>query len=56
VQHRNASLAIIPAGSIAVVGWLVAAGLLVLLALLERRWSRRAGSPDRGPQHRNHAA
>src|SRR5262245_66339817 len=29
VQHRNASLAIIPAGSIAVVGWLIAGGLLV---------------------------
>ena len=27
VQHRNASLAIIPAGSVAVVGWLVAAGV-----------------------------
>jgi hypothetical protein len=49
VQHRNASLAIIPAGSIAVVGWLVAAGLLVVLALVERRWSRRAGSLDRHP-------
>lgn len=37
VQHRNASLAIIPAGSIAVVGWLVAGGALFGLALLERR-------------------
>jgi hypothetical protein len=37
VQHRNASLAIIPAGSIAVVGWLVAGGALIGLALLERR-------------------
>ena len=37
VQHRNASLAIIPAGSIAVAGWLVAAGALIGLALLERR-------------------
>ena len=37
VQHRNASLAIIPAGSIAVVGWLVAVGALAGLAALERR-------------------
>jgi hypothetical protein len=28
VQHRNASLAIIPAGSIAVVGWLIAGAAL----------------------------
>jgi Protein of unknown function (DUF3592) len=40
VQHRNAKLAIIPAGSIAVVGWLVAAGALVGLALLEKRLDR----------------
>ena len=37
VQHRNASLAIIPAGSIAVVGWLVAIPALAGLAALERR-------------------
>lgn len=37
VQHRNASLAIIPAGSIAVVGWLVAIAALAGLAALERR-------------------
>jgi hypothetical protein len=37
VQHRNASLAIIPAGSIAVVGWLVAGGVLVGLTMLGRR-------------------
>ena len=37
VQHRNASLAIIPAGSIAVVGWLVAVAALAGLAALERR-------------------
>ena len=43
VQHRNASLAIIPAGSIAVVGWLVAAGLLVGLAFAEKRWFGGAG-------------
>jgi hypothetical protein len=37
VQDRNASLAIIPAGSIAVVGWLVAAAALVGMGYLERR-------------------
>lgn len=37
VQHRNASLAIIPAGSIAVVGWLVAAAALSAVTLIERR-------------------
>jgi hypothetical protein len=40
VQHRNAKLAIIPAGSIAVVGWLVAAAGLVGLALVEKRLDR----------------
>jgi hypothetical protein len=38
VRDRNAALAIIPAGSIAVVDWLIAAGLLVGLAFAERRW------------------
>ncbi len=47
VQHRNAGLAIIPAGSIAVVGWLVAAVLLVVLALLDRRLDRR---PETGAE------
>ena len=37
VQDRNASLAIIPAGSIAVVGWLVAGAALFGTALVERR-------------------
>ncbi len=37
VRDRNASLAIIPAGSIAVVGWLAAGAALVVLALLQRR-------------------
>jgi hypothetical protein len=37
VQHRNASLAIIPAGSIAVVGWVAAIAALSGIALLERR-------------------
>lgn len=37
VQHRNAKLAIIPAGSIAVLGWLVAGVVLVGLAILDQR-------------------
>lgn len=44
VQHRNAGLAIIPAGSIAVVGWLGAAAALVMLALLDKWLDRRAQS------------
>lgn len=39
VRNRNASLAIIPAGSIAVVGWLVAGVALIALALVQRRLS-----------------
>lgn len=46
VQHRNAGLAIIPAGSIAVVAWLVAAAALIGLALLDRRLDRRAEASD----------
>lgn len=41
VRDRNASLAIIPAGSIAVVGWLVAGVALAGLALLQKRLDRR---------------
>lgn len=37
VQDRNASLAIIPAASVAVVGWLVGGALLAGLVLVERR-------------------
>ncbi|MGY4712707.1 DUF3592 domain-containing protein [Mycolicibacterium sp. CBM1] len=37
VQHRTAALAIIPAGSIAVVAWLVGGLVLAALAMLERR-------------------
>ena len=37
VQNRNAALAIIPAGSVAVAGWLIGAGLLAVLVRLERR-------------------
>jgi hypothetical protein len=39
VRNRNASLAVIPAGSIAVVGWLAAAAALAALALAQRRMS-----------------
>lgn len=41
VQHRNAGLAIIPAGSIAVVCWLATTVVLVGLALLDKRLDRR---------------
>jgi len=37
VQHRNALLAIVPATSVAVVGWLVAAAALMGLAVVEKR-------------------
>jgi hypothetical protein len=40
VQGRTSSLAIIPAGSIAVVGWLVAGAALAGLAYLQRRLAR----------------
>lgn len=40
VRDRNATLAIIPAGSIAVVGWLVAGGALIGLVLLQKRLAR----------------
>ena len=42
VQDRNASLAIIPAGSIAVVGWLIGGAALMGLAYWERRPKRQA--------------
>ena len=50
VQHRNAGLAIIPAGSIAVVGWLAATAALVGLAVLDKRLDRRADSESRPSQ------
>ena len=37
VQHRTAALAIIPAGSIAVVAWLIGGAVLTGLVLIERR-------------------
>jgi hypothetical protein len=48
VQHRNSGLAIIPAGSIAVVAWLVAMVALAGLALLDKRLDRR-GAPQHLP-------
>jgi hypothetical protein len=48
VQHRNAGLAIIPAGSIAVVAWLVASVALVGLALLDGRLDGRAEGKEPG--------
>ncbi|MGZ5393213.1 MAG: DUF3592 domain-containing protein [Mycobacterium sp.] len=47
VRDRNASLAIIPAGSIAVVGWLIAVMLLAGLAFLERRLAQTHVSAQR---------
>ncbi len=41
VQDRNAALAIIPAGSIAVVGWLIAGGALILLGTVQKRLASR---------------
>ena len=41
VQDRHAVLAIIPAGSIAVVGWLVAGAALGSTGMIERRLDRR---------------
>jgi hypothetical protein len=49
VQHRNAKLAIIPAGSIAVVGWLIAAAALTGLGYLEKRLDRQLASASIQP-------
>ena len=46
VQDRNASLAIIPAGSIAVLGWLVAGVALGATALVQRRIDTGAATQD----------
>ena len=43
VQHRTARLSIIPAGSIAVIGWLIAAAALSGLAMLDRATRPSAG-------------
>jgi uncharacterized protein DUF3592 len=49
VQHRTAKLAIIPAGSIAVAGWLVAAAALTGLALVDKRLDRQLISSSSQP-------
>lgn len=49
VQHRNSGLAIIPAGSIAVVAWLVAVVALAGLALLDKRLDGRGASQHLPP-------
>jgi hypothetical protein len=49
VQHRNAKLAIVPAGSIAVVGWLVAAVALTGLALVDKRLDRQLDKASSQP-------
>jgi hypothetical protein len=50
VQHRTARLAIIPAGSIAVLGWLIAAGALTGLAMLDKRLDRQLVSASSQPE------
>jgi hypothetical protein len=49
VQHRNAKLAIIPAGSIAVVGWLIGAAALTGLAWMDKRLDRQLVSASSQP-------
>ena len=49
VQHRNAKLAIIPAGSIAVAGWLIAAAALTGLAWVDKRLDRQLTSSSSQP-------
>jgi hypothetical protein len=50
VQHRNSGLAIIPAGSIVVAGWLVATIALLGLAVLGKRLDRPAESNSEADQ------
>jgi hypothetical protein len=50
VQHRTAKLAVIPAGSIAVVGWLIAAATLSALAVLDKRLDRQLISASSQPE------
>jgi hypothetical protein len=49
VQHRTAKLAIIPAGSIAVIGWLIAAAALTGLAWMDKRLDRQLVSAASQP-------
>jgi hypothetical protein len=44
VQNRNAGLAIIPAGSTAVVGWLMGSAMLAGLVRMERRSVQHSGN------------
>ena len=44
VQNRNAGLAVVPAGSIAIAGWLAGAATLALLVRLERRNAQHSGN------------
>jgi len=50
VQHRTARLSIIPAGSIAVIGWLIAAAALSSLAMLDKRFDRQLASASSQPE------
>ena len=50
VQGRTASLAIIPAGSIAVVGWLIAGAALFGVTLVERRRTPQPAETAAAPQ------
>jgi hypothetical protein len=50
VQHRTARLAIIPAGSLAVIGWLIAAAALTGLAMLDKRFDRQLASASSQPE------
>jgi hypothetical protein len=49
VQHRNARLAIVPAGSIAGVGWLIAAAALGALAVVDKRLDRQLENASSQP-------
>jgi hypothetical protein len=50
VQHRNSGLAIIPAGSIALVSWLAATVALLGLAALDKRLNRRSEAKSKARQ------
>lgn len=41
VQHRTAVLAVIPAGSVAVIAWLIGTAALAGCNVAERRWARK---------------
>lgn len=48
VRDRNAALAIIPAGSIAVLGWLIAGAALLVVAVIARRIDDPAAADQAG--------